>query len=65
MCKALCDIIHKVESATCLLTKLPQYNVESMLRKLSHFGKFAKKTSTMWKVCQQNFHNIECVITKP
>jgi len=53
--KALCDIdiFHKVESAICLLTKLPQ------------FGKFAKKTSTMWKVCQQKFHNVERVITKP
>ena len=53
MLKVLCDIIHKVESAICLLTKLPQC------------GKFAKKTSTMWKVCQQNFHNVECVVTKP
>ena len=37
--KALCDIIHKVESAICLLTKLPQC------------GKYANKTSTMRKVC--------------
>ena len=38
MWKALCDIIYKVESAICLLTKLPQC------------GKYANKTSTMWSV---------------
>ena len=53
MWKALCDIIHKVESESFLVTKLSQW------------GKFAKKTSIMWTVCQQNFHNVEHVITKP
>ena len=28
-------------------------------------GKFDKKTSTMLNVCQQNFHNVVHVITKP
>ena len=55
--------IYKVESAFHLLTNF--HNVESMLTKLPHFGKFAKKTSTMWKVGQQNFHHVERVITKP
>ena len=36
-----------------------------MLTKLPQCGKFDKKTSTMWNVCQQNFHNVEHVITKP
>ena len=39
--------------------------MESILTKFPQCGKFAKKTSTMWKVCQQNFHNVERVITKP
>ena len=34
----LCGIIHKVQSAICLLTKYPQC------------GKYANETSTMWKV---------------
>ena len=38
MWKELCDIVHKAESAICLLTKLPKC------------GKCANKTSTMWKV---------------
>ena len=29
------------------------------------YNLFANKTSTMWNVCQQNFHNVECVIRKP
>ena len=39
MLKALCDIIHKVKSVICLLTKLPQC------------GKYANKTSKLRKVC--------------
>ena len=49
MWKASYDMILKVESATCLPTTIPQC------------GKSAKKTSTMWNMCQQNFHNVEHV----
>ena len=39
--------------------------MKSMQTKLEQFGKFAKKTSTMWKVCQENLHNVQREITKP
>ena len=56
------SIIHKVESAICLLKKLPQCG--KYVDKLPQCGKFAKKTSTMWKEYQQNFHDMQHVITK-
>ena len=38
MWKALCDIIHKVKSAICFLTKLPQCG-KYVKKKLSQCGK--------------------------
>ena len=60
MWKALSDIIPKVVSAICLLTKLTQcgklflenfHNVESMPTKLPQCGMCNNKTSAMWNVC--------------
>ena len=38
--------------------------MESMLKKLSQCGNCGNKTSTMWKLRQQNFHNVESMLTK-
>ena len=58
MWKALCDIIHIVESAICLLTKLPQCGKYAkkfpqcgkFTKKFPQYGKYAKKTSAMCNV---------------